>query len=256
MPIQAISAQRLYQQVADQISALIQSGEFAGGGRLPPERDLARQFSVSRPTVREALIALEIAGLVEVRIGSGAYVCQPRAAEAARTGETARAKPGDAGASAFELITARRLVEPAVAGLAAQQATKEDLARIKAALDQFERDWNGTHWEKLEADRQFHMALAEATHNGAVIAIVDGLWRDMFGQIFAVLSERTRLQSKQSMTMHDHRTIFHCIERGDAMGAQAAMMNHLVHVEFTLLEVDAADAAPERASGNGRSAPR
>jgi GntR family transcriptional repressor for pyruvate dehydrogenase complex len=78
MPIHSIEPRRLYRQIADQIRALIQSREFAAGARLPPERDLARQLGVSRPSVREALIALEVEGLVEVNIGSGIYVLAPR----------------------------------------------------------------------------------------------------------------------------------------------------------------------------------
>ena len=74
MPIQSIEPRRLYRQIADQIRTLVRSGEFPAGSRLPPERDLARQLGVSRPSVREALIALEVEGLVEVRIGSGIYV--------------------------------------------------------------------------------------------------------------------------------------------------------------------------------------
>ena len=74
MPIEPIDSQRLYERVADQIGALIHSGEFLPGQRLPAERDLARILGVSRPVVREAMIALEIAGLVEVRTGAGAFV--------------------------------------------------------------------------------------------------------------------------------------------------------------------------------------
>src|SRR5947209_6594597 len=74
MPIQTIEPRRLYRQIADQIRTVIHAGEFRTGARLPPERDLARQLGVSRPSVREALIALEVEGLVEVRIGSGIYV--------------------------------------------------------------------------------------------------------------------------------------------------------------------------------------
>ena len=74
MPFHSIEPRRLYRQIADQIRGLIKSGEFPAGSRLPPERDLARQLGVSRPSVREALIALEVEGMVEVRIGSGIYV--------------------------------------------------------------------------------------------------------------------------------------------------------------------------------------
>src|SRR4029450_6571160 len=77
MPFQSIEPRRLYRQIADQIRELIRAGEFVAGARLPPERDLAKQLGVSRPSVLEALIALEVEGLVEVRIGSGIYVLGP-----------------------------------------------------------------------------------------------------------------------------------------------------------------------------------
>jgi len=230
MTDQIETSPRLYQQIADRIAESIEQGKFRVGTRLPAERDLADQFEVSRPTVREALIALEIVGLIEVRTGSGAYVCpRPNAVQNGKRIE-------DAGPSAFELIAARRMVEPSVAAQAAISATDADKRAISHALAEFERNWNGTHWEKLEADRLFHMRVAEATHNSAVIGILEKLWDGMFGQIFAVLSERTKLTNRQAMTMHDHHTILHCIERGDAIGAHAAMTNHLVHVELTLLQ--------------------
>jgi len=226
------NSSRLFQQIADQIAIEIKSGKFPVGSRLPAERDLAVKFEVSRPTVREALIALEIAGMIEVRTGSGAYVCpRPRISE-----KRIKTQIADSGPSAFELVAARRMIEPPVAGQAALSATSEDLKLISRALLQFEHNWNGTHWQKLEADRQFHMSVAEATHNGLVIGIVRTLWDGMFSPIFAVLSARTKLTDRQSMTMSDHRTILSCIERGDSGGAQAAMMNHLVHVELTLLQ--------------------
>src|SRR5690349_3269825 len=103
MPLQAVENRRLYRQIADQIAALIERGEYRPGQRLPPERDLAKQLGVSRPSVREALIALEVEGYVEVRIGSGVYVVD-------RTDKDAVAPlPADSGP--FELIKARWLIE-------------------------------------------------------------------------------------------------------------------------------------------------
>src|SRR5439155_961121 len=111
MPIHSIEPRRLYRQIADQIRALIRSREFAVGSRLPPERDLARQLGVSRPSVREALIALEVEGLVEVRIGSGIYVLNGSRA-------VSRAKEIQAASGPFELLRARWLIEGECAALA------------------------------------------------------------------------------------------------------------------------------------------
>src|SRR3954468_22998385 len=99
MPIHAVESRRLYRQIADQIAALIEKGEYGAGSRLPPESDLAKQLGVSRPSVREELIALEVEGYVEVRVGSGVYVTPERAVAAAES------LPADSGP--FELIRAR-----------------------------------------------------------------------------------------------------------------------------------------------------
>src|SRR5947208_9814044 len=115
MPLQVVDNRRLYRQIADQIAALIQKGEYGKGERLPPERDLAKQLGVSRPSVREALIALEVEGYVEVRVGSGVYVLGRHS-----RGSSA-ALPADSGP--FELIKARWLIEAECAALAAKNAT-------------------------------------------------------------------------------------------------------------------------------------
>ena len=126
MPFQAVATQRLYEQVAGQVTDLVARGEFKPGDRLPPERDLARLLGVSRPTVREAMIALEIAGLVEVRVGAGAFVTEKAQANGAANGRLFEG----VGSSPLELIAARRTIEPEVAALAAQLATPEEIAAI------------------------------------------------------------------------------------------------------------------------------
>ncbi len=231
MQLQTNLPSRLYQQIADQIAELIKKKPITAGQRLPPERDLAIQLKVSRPVVREALIALELAGVIEVRTGSGAYVRPKRS-----TKSTDTIQKVDAGPSAFDLINARRLIEPAVAAQVAYQCSRKDLAKIANSLRHFERHWKATHREMLEADRVFHLEIAKAAHNDAVFNFIERLWEDMFGPIFTVLSERTQLANKKLITLNDHQTIFGCIERKDAKGAEAAMQNHLIHTEMKLLE--------------------
>lgn len=218
--------ERLYQQAADHILELIRRGDYQSGGKLPAERDLARQLGVSRPTVREALIALEIAGMVDVRVGSGAYV-RAKAPEAAVASK-------DVGASAFELIAARKLIEPQVAFAAAIAINEAELRALHETLELIET-MKRDHWQKLEVDRLFHMRIAQATHNAVLVEVVEGLWKEMFGPIFALLSERTQLTNRQQMTLSDHRAIYGCLERRDAPAAHAAMLAHLVNVELTLL---------------------
>src|ERR1700704_1923429 len=128
VPLEAVEARRLYRQVADQLRALIDSGEYAGGSRLPTERDLAEQLKVSRPTVREALIALEVEGRVRIRVGSGIYVAEPTAAASLLSVSAVIEGP-------FELLRAREFIEGAIAEQAARVAKPEDIARIDASLE-------------------------------------------------------------------------------------------------------------------------
>lgn len=230
MPIQTITTQRLYEHAADHIAQLIRAGEYGPGTKLPAERDLSRQLGVSRTTVREALLALEIRSLVEVRVGSGAFVTSNGAAAISVV-------PSDTGAGPFELLTARKLFEPPVAALAAQSITENELAALRDTLPLIETH-RRNHWEKLEVDRLFHASIAKATHNAMIVEIVEALWREMFGPIFALLSERTQLTHKQSMTFSDHSAIVGCLERRDSSAAHAAMLGHLVNVELTLMGSD------------------
>lgn len=125
-----IEPQRLYRQIAKQIQTLISSGEFAVGSRLPAERDLATQLKVSRPSVREALIALEVEGVIEVRTGSGIYVKS--------LGKRGHAKANNQNTTLewgpLEVMRARYLIEAEMAALAAENATAKDLKAMKLAL--------------------------------------------------------------------------------------------------------------------------
>src|ERR1044071_10284009 len=142
MPFQSIEPRRLYRQIADQIRTLIRSGELGAGSRLPPERDLAKQLGVSRPSVREALIALEVEGLVEVRIGSGVYVVGSIGKIGADRASSVDSNCGEVHATAgpFELLRARYTIESECAALAAKSAKKAHIAAIEDALDQMQRE--------------------------------------------------------------------------------------------------------------------
>src|SRR5215472_10158158 len=140
MPIQAVENQRLYRQIADQLSKLISSGEFEEGARLPSERELAAQLGVSRPSVREALIALEIEGKVEVRVGAGIYVAARRLVGVA--------DPAKEGQGPFELLRARWLIEGEIAAEAARHATADELSAVRAAVEDMQR----RHRQKVDAD--------------------------------------------------------------------------------------------------------
>jgi DNA-binding FadR family transcriptional regulator len=220
MPIHSIEPRRLYRQIADQIRTLIRSREFPAGTRLPPERDLARQLGVSRPSVREALIALEVEGLVEVRIGSGIYVLGPRGN--GEPGTLVQATMGP-----FELLRARWIIESECAALAAKNAKRPQVAAIVDALGQMESVANEEKRQPLAGDRLFHLRIAEATGNGALVAVVKMLWEERMGPLFAQLEHHYDSPDQWARAIAEHRLVLDAIARRDAAGARAAMQRHL-----------------------------
>ncbi|QQP91493.1 FadR family transcriptional regulator [Skermanella sp. TT6] len=238
MPIQTVETQRLYQQVAGQLGDLIRRGEFPPGHRLPPERDLARQLGVSRPTVREAMIALEIAGLVEVRTGSGAYV-----RKAPQEASPPFSAP-DIGPSPFDLIAARLLIEPEIASAAAACATPDDLASIAEALDRM-REGVDVGQDVRPADRLFHARIARATGNSVLASMVDRLWRESGEPIFDGLSRRTGLPENHRTSLAEHARILDALGRRDGPAARDAMREHLAGVERIMLAEDWPATGPQ-----------
>lgn len=220
MPLQAVDSRRLYRQIADQIAALIEGGEYAVGARLPPERDLAKQLGVSRPSVREALIALEVEGYVEVRVGSGVYVL------GSQTIDASRALPADSGP--FELIKARWLIEGECAAMAARAATRAQVRAIEQALERMESQ-RKRGVMPLDADRQFHLAIAEASGNSALALVVKTLWDQRTGALFRRLEHHFDTPELWQHATREHREIVDAIARHDAAGARAAMRRHMDH---------------------------
>jgi DNA-binding FadR family transcriptional regulator len=163
VPLEAVEARRLYRQVADQLRALIDSGEYRVGSRLPTERDLAEQLKVSRPTVREALIALEVEGRVRIRVGSGIYVSELAA--------LAPLLPAVEIEGPFELLRAREFIEGAIAEQAARVATSEDIARIDASLEAMAMVQHPGEASMIH-DRAFHVAVASCLDNAVLVRVV------------------------------------------------------------------------------------
>jgi DNA-binding FadR family transcriptional regulator len=227
MPIQSVEPQRLYQQIAGQLRALIGSGEFAAGSRLPAERDLARQLGVSRPSVREALIALEVEGWVEVRTGSGVYVLDR--ASRARGAEVAATEWGP-----LELIRARRLVEGEIAALAASQARRKHLDAMRAAIAAMQRDAD-RGVAPLEGDRAFHSALVQACGNAVLIDTVQHFWDSRRGPLFERLGGYFETLASWRAAIAEHEAIVDAVRAHDAPAARAAMHAHMdkSHARFS-----------------------
>jgi DNA-binding FadR family transcriptional regulator len=234
MPLQVVESQRLYQQVAEQLGGLIGRGEFREGDRLPPERELSKKLGVSRPVVREAMIALEIAGLVEVRGGAGAFVKNARL-----DADRALASLPDPGPSPFDLIAARKMLEGEIAYLAASAIQPDDLRALERSIADMRADIEAGR-DSRPADRVFHVRLAEATRNAVLAHLVDGMWTHMLAPIFDALNRHTNLSGNDPMTVDDHAMIVAALARHDAEAARHAMRAHLEHVERILMQEDLA----------------
>ncbi len=226
MPLQAVEPQRLYQQIAAQLRALINAGEFSVGARLPAERDLARQLGVSRPSVREALIALEVEGWVEVRTGSGVYVLD----RSRRTGQSL--EPTEWGP--LELIRARRVVEGEIAALAAAQARRKDLDAMGEALAAMKRDADAGVLP-LDGDRDFHTAIVTACGNAVLVDTVQRFWDSRRGPLFERLGGHFETVTSWRAAIDEHEAVYKAIQLRDAPAARAAMHAHMdkSHARFS-----------------------
>jgi len=222
LPLHTVEPLRLYRQIAGQIAALIDNGEFPAGSRLPAERELATLLGVSRTSVREAIISLEIAGRVEVRVGAGIFVAEPGAAQIVGF--------VDEGPSPFELLAARRLIEGEIAAVAARTANKADLAGMRATVVRM-RNHADNFTRRDAADREFHVRIAAATGNGSLALVVEGLWRQRRGKLWSRIETYFHTQKMRDGVLLDHTAIIEAIERRDADGARAAMHRHLARVE-------------------------
>jgi GntR family transcriptional repressor for pyruvate dehydrogenase complex len=212
-------SRRLYQQIADQIKELIAKGSFQVGDRLPPERELALLLGVSRPSVREGLIALDVQGNVEIRGGSGVYVCpqpEPRAAKATP----------ELGESPRELMQARSAVEAAVMILACAHGTKEQLKQLRGIVSRMRAETERNRMP-LELDRRFHITLAEMGGNSVMARIIAELFDERHSPISAKMSSRYENARTWKTALKEHEAILHALEARDPIAAQAAMLAHL-----------------------------
>jgi DNA-binding FadR family transcriptional regulator len=219
MPLQAVESKRLYRQIAEQLRALIAAGEFPLASRLPPERDLAAQLGVSRPSVREALIALEVEGLVEVRMGSGIYVTALDAAPAARRAVESALGP-------FDIIRARALIEAELAAVAARERTPALLKKLRAAVKAMEDDI-ARGVMPIRGDREFHLALAEASANAALLRVVTDLFDERNNPLFEQLGRHFENARSWRCAVAEHRAVVRAVAAGEVAAARRAMQLHL-----------------------------
>lgn len=218
-----VRSSRLYEQIVQQVEESIHKGTLKPGDQLPPERELAQQFGVSRTAVREAVKALREKGLVEAYPGRGTFIMDG-ASYSIRLSLDRMMKVGQAEGSGY-LVEVREILEPEIAALAATRAAEDDLATMReavAVMDESKKDPEAF----IEADLDFHLALAEAAANPLILSLIDsivGLLREQRMSIFQVEGGPERGQ-------YHHKKILEAIEHRDSAGAREAMKAHLRQV--------------------------
>ncbi|WP_028214886.1 FadR/GntR family transcriptional regulator [Paraburkholderia mimosarum] len=224
----ADAGDRSYVALAKQIYDLIAAGDVGPRARLPSERTLAERFGVSRTQVREAIIALEVQGVVEVRVGSGIYVAATPEAQPV-TFELPR------GPGPIETLRARSVIESGVAALAATERKDADLDRLFAALRAMRENMDDKPANEA-ADREFHLAIAGATGNEMLRLVVTAMWDNSRADpLWKKIEEHFHTSALRSASHEDHQRIFSAIMARDAGAARTAMEAHLARVidEFT-----------------------
>ena len=246
MPVKSIHNRRLYQQIADQLRGMINRGEYPPGSYLPPERELSQQFGVSRTSLREALIALEVIGLVRVRVGDGVSVVGPEpvgddtvARESERVLDRAMHRNPwvldpelgivadfDAEIPPYSLLRARRLIEPETAALAAKHATDAESEGIEEALQRNiadNRNGSSTH----PGDRLLHIRIADASGNPAYALLIRHLLGHKYGAMFQRVQALYTSADMPHRSESEHAAIVAAIRARDPDDARATMAQHM-----------------------------
>ncbi|HEY8539344.1 MAG TPA: FadR/GntR family transcriptional regulator, partial [Steroidobacteraceae bacterium] len=221
-----MSDDRLYQLIARKIEALIDSGKYPPGSRLPPERELAERFGVSRVAVREAQIALQAVGRIKIKTGSGAYVLEPHA-------ESKNKLPN---ITAFELTEARALFEAEAAALAAVQIDDAALAQLERYVEIMAKAGPDDRAAEL-ADRNFHRAIATASGNAAILYVIETLWsmRTDLEPVKAVYE--SVCSTDASARVAEHAAILDALRAHDPAAARVAMRKHFARLINSMLDV-------------------
>ena len=221
---------RIYEEITSRIRIMVEKGDLRAGDRLPSERDLSAAFRVSRPSVREALKTLENQGYLEIRQGEGTYISrnhidqfvEPLAAVILTEKEYQ-----------IQILEMRRIIEPQIASLAAERATRDEMSRMEMTLSlQKEKVRMGETGADL--DKIFHYVIAEAAKNKLLMRIIDTA-TDLFSEN---RDRYLQLAERPEKSVRYHKKILNAITAGDSVLAANAMNDHLDDIHETLFTVD------------------
>ncbi len=225
--LKAVKKTRIYEDVVSQIHELIKDGRLKAGDQLPSERELAETFKVSRTSVREALRALETQGLMVTRTGMGTFVADLPTESLVELLAKLLIEAKDALADVFEM---RKLIEPQIASLAAERASKSDIEGMREILKK-QRDQISQGVMAVEADTEFHFSIGQATQNQALQKLVSGLMELLSHS----REESLQTPGRSEDSLASHERILSAIENHDRNGARKAMLNHIEKVEQNII---------------------
>jgi GntR family hexuronate regulon transcriptional repressor len=231
-------SKRLYQKIAAELKDRIHNHVYHVGDRLPAERMISEEMNVSRTVVREAIIMLEVEGLVDVRKGSGIHVVSQ---ESRYQDIPEPSNPDDdefLTAGPFEMLQARQLLESNIAEFAATQVTKQDIL----ALQQIQQTaLSEDRARDSEWDKQFHIQVAKATQNSVLAAIVEKMWMHRkLNPYWRKLHEHIEDRAMESWC-DDHEQILRALMRKDPKAAKFAMWQHLENTKEMLFQATSVD---------------
>lgn len=215
-----VEPRRLYRQVADQIRSHIEAGQLAVGERLPAERDLAERFSVSRPTLREALIVLEVEGYIQIKVGSGIFVASNHRYNAATIDNQDEEGP-------LEVLRARCIIESAIAEEAARAVDQASLALLDANLKQM-ADVLHNPEQAIFFDRSFHIIVGGMAKNGPINRLTALIYDQRKAPIFKKLASYFESPHSWRKALDEHFKIRDAIAAKDPARAREAMREHLM----------------------------
>lgn len=229
MELPTLKVERLYRQISNLLIGCINSGQFKPGELIPAERELAKQLGVSRSSIREALIALEITGWVEIRTGNGVYVANPL--------PTAAQPHAEEEFSLRSLIKARQIYEAMMAELAARNGTDDQRAKLREiAHDLAKLHFNDEQF--LREDKRFHLMISEMTGNEVLRDLMEYLWNKRNSSRFVRLESHYADSDFPLALNRDHNDIAEAIISRDAARARSCMELHLQHVYDRLFDGD------------------
>jgi len=231
--VASLGNKRLYQVVAQRIARLIEAHADDPDWRLPSERELAEELKVSRPSIREAVIALEMRGIVEVRGRAGIVILPQNNPQISFDAINTDIGPGP-----FELLQARMAVESGAAAIAAQRATSYDIMRLEDSIRRMQEQADSPELNEKN-DREFHMTVANMTGNAIIVSIVEALWaqRDA-SRMWKKIHEQIHAENIRPLWIGDHHAVVAAMKMRNPDAAYKAMSRHINNVSEELFQAD------------------